>query len=344
MDQRHFAHPEAAYLPAPFWSWNDKLEPERLLHQLQMFKEARIGGFFMHARPGLHTPFLSEEWFAAISTCVEYARRHDMKAWIYDESSYPSGFAGGFVPERRPDLVCRHLVCRWMENEVAGDRERNGKRNGREENKKTNKENGEELARFFVVGDGYRRLASEAPVDADARLLCFSVQPGEPSNWMNGFPYTDLLNPETTATFIDIALEPYRRRYATDFGGVIPGVFTDEPRLVNHSLPWTADLPELYRRAYGCDLLDSLPELFLEIGNYGVTRCRFWRLITLRFIEAWMRPMYEWCERHGLLLTGHLWEHLFTPNYTGSIMTRWLICICRASTSWAGMRRKPAIR
>ena len=26
-----------------------------------------------------------------------------MKVWIYDENSYPSGFAGGFVPEQMPE-------------------------------------------------------------------------------------------------------------------------------------------------------------------------------------------------------------------------------------------------
>jgi len=31
------------------------------------------------------------------------AERLDMNVWIYDENSYPSGFAGGWVPELMPN-------------------------------------------------------------------------------------------------------------------------------------------------------------------------------------------------------------------------------------------------
>ena len=36
------------YQSIPFWSWNDKLEPEELRRQIRAMKKAGIGGFFMH--------------------------------------------------------------------------------------------------------------------------------------------------------------------------------------------------------------------------------------------------------------------------------------------------------
>ena len=48
------------YKPIPFWSWNDKLEPEELRRQVCWMRQNGIGGFFMHARSGLKTPYLSE--------------------------------------------------------------------------------------------------------------------------------------------------------------------------------------------------------------------------------------------------------------------------------------------
>lgn len=39
------------YQSIPFWSWNDKLEPEELRRQIRNMKKAGIGGFF-HAMPG----------------------------------------------------------------------------------------------------------------------------------------------------------------------------------------------------------------------------------------------------------------------------------------------------
>ena len=49
------------YRPIPFWSWNEKLETEETQAQIGQMKEAGLGGFFMHARGGLETEYLSRE-------------------------------------------------------------------------------------------------------------------------------------------------------------------------------------------------------------------------------------------------------------------------------------------
>ena len=50
----------------PFWSLNDKLEPDVLREQIRQMKSAGIGGFFMHARGGLLTEYMGEDWFKAV--------------------------------------------------------------------------------------------------------------------------------------------------------------------------------------------------------------------------------------------------------------------------------------
>ena len=55
--------------PVPFWSWNDKLEPDELRRQIGAMQDAGMGGFFMHARGGLETEYLSEDWFRAAASC-----------------------------------------------------------------------------------------------------------------------------------------------------------------------------------------------------------------------------------------------------------------------------------
>jgi len=59
---------------------------------------ARLRGAFVHPRPGLITDYLSEDWFALYAYSLEVAERLGLDIWIYDENSYPSGFAGGHVP------------------------------------------------------------------------------------------------------------------------------------------------------------------------------------------------------------------------------------------------------
>lgn len=117
------------YRPIPFWSWNDKLEKEKLLQQAQWMKDSGNGGFFMHARSGLLTEYLSEEWMQCIEACAEEAQKLDMKAWLYDENGWPSGFAGGKLLEdekiatnifwrQRVLMIPKHLqaICLQMTN------------------------------------------------------------------------------------------------------------------------------------------------------------------------------------------------------------------------------------
>ena len=58
------------YRPIPFWSWNDDLKLDELVRQIDVMKENGIGGFFMHARGGLKTEYLSDRWFECINACV----------------------------------------------------------------------------------------------------------------------------------------------------------------------------------------------------------------------------------------------------------------------------------
>mgnify|MGYP001327162343 FL=1 len=102
--------PSSAYRSAPFWSWNTKLDPERLCRAIESMHAAGMGGFFMHSRYGLKTAYLSDEWFRCISACVEKARELGMKAYLYDEDRWPSGAAGGLVTRPHPEFRLRILT------------------------------------------------------------------------------------------------------------------------------------------------------------------------------------------------------------------------------------------
>ncbi len=88
------------YACIPFWSWNDKLDADKLVEQIQWMHENGVGGFFMHARSGLVTEYLSREWMECVEACANEAKRLGMKAWIYDENGWPSGFVGGKLLEQ----------------------------------------------------------------------------------------------------------------------------------------------------------------------------------------------------------------------------------------------------
>jgi hypothetical protein len=95
---RKLADPPRERRPIPFWSWNDELEPVVLAEQARSMADCGLGGFFMHARGGLETEYLGDDWMRCIEAGVGAARELGMDAWVYDEEGWPSGFAGGRVP------------------------------------------------------------------------------------------------------------------------------------------------------------------------------------------------------------------------------------------------------
>ena len=98
-----FANPPSEYRSAPLWDWNDKITEKGIDFHMNKFKEGGIGGVFIHPRPGLITEYLSEDWNHLFDYTVRKGKELGMKVWIYDENSYPSGFAGGHVPAQMPD-------------------------------------------------------------------------------------------------------------------------------------------------------------------------------------------------------------------------------------------------
>ncbi|MBQ4141972.1 MAG: hypothetical protein IJD43_00675 [Thermoguttaceae bacterium] len=97
-----FSDPGVDHAPAPLWVWNDLLTEEQIRSTLRDLAGQGVLQAYVHPRPGLATPYLSDDWFRLWEAALDEARKLGMKIWIYDENSYPSGFAGGLVPERWP--------------------------------------------------------------------------------------------------------------------------------------------------------------------------------------------------------------------------------------------------
>jgi hypothetical protein len=289
---QQFRNPGTEWRGAPFWSWNDDLDPEELRWQVREMRRGGLGGFFMHNRIGLVTPFMSERWMECIAATVDEARKVGMKAWLYDEDRWPSGFGGGLVVKKNPDFAIKYL-----ELTPAG---RQGER------------------RFAVRREkgavvSYRRLKAGARPRVGEELQQFKTGLGLDTPWFNDKPYADNMDPRSVKEFLRICYEPYRRRFAKDFGQTIPGIFTDEPNI--HSLrtayeaarlPWTWRLPAEFRRRRGYDLMARLPELFSSSPAFFQTRHDYWRTVTELFSEAYTQQLGAWCDKYGLELTGHM--------------------------------------
>jgi len=289
--KREFRNPGTEWRGAPFWSWNDDLDPDELRWQVREMKRAGMGGFFMHNRIGLVTPYMGKRWMECIGATVDEARKQGMKAWLYDEDRWPSGFGGGGVIKANPDA----FGSKYLE---LAPKDKRGE------------------YRFAVSqaegGVSYRPLAKGERPKKGEELQQFLTAHALPNGWFNDGPYADNMEPGSVRTFIKLCYEPYRM-FAKDFGKTIPGIFTDEPNIGAEEgpypaprLPWTWRLPAEFKKRRGYDLMRKLPELFSSDPAHFRTRHDYWRTVAELFAEAYTGQLGAWCGEHGLELTGHM--------------------------------------
>jgi len=298
-------NPPAIFRPAPFWSWNGKLERKRLCRQIGLMHEAGMGGFFMHSRYGLKTVYLSEEWFECVSSCIEEAGRLGMKAYLYDEDRWPSATAGGTVTRKNKQYRMRYLAARRPDNidNPASPEDR--------------------LGIFKVEPDpnglmkSYEIVRQKHPAKSKDKTFAFDIIFPEPLPWLNNSNYLDTANPDAVAEFIRATHDAYAGRYQSHFGSTVPAIFTDEPvdcfwnfdqKAEKFRVKWTQNLPEEFKKRRGYDILEFLPELFFAgtEGEFSKVRYDFYKTMTELFVESYSKQIGHWCEKHSISLTGHI--------------------------------------
>lgn len=262
------------YQSVPFWSWNDRLEPAHLQQQIRDMDAAGMGGFFMHARGGLETPYMGEEWFAAVEASMEEARRLGMNAWCYDENGWPSGFAGGALLEDSKNWAhyLRYQKTETFDPAALG---------------------------VYTLHDGKLQRVI-APLKDENEYHCIYD--------CTNSSVTDILNPEIVDAFIWETHERYYERFTEEFGKTIKGFFTDEPQYFRWGTAYSPMILTEFPKTYGYDPLDMLASLFVECDGCEGFRFRYWRLMNTLFCENFIGRVYRWCEEHNCQLTGHAVE------------------------------------
>ena len=325
LDGKLFESPTAEYRGTPFWAWNTNLDKDELLWQIERLKEMGFGGFHMHPRAGMATTYLSEDFMALVKACCQKAKQENMLTWLYDEDRWPSGFAGGYVT-KNPAYRRKNLLFTVKRRENAVDAE-------------TGARSGEPylLACYDIElnADGTLKRGDLIAEDAEAHgtkwyvYVCTMARTGR----FNGQTYVDTLDKEAIREFIRVTYDAYDKAVGEEFGKNIPSIFTDEPQFfekqalpyasstVDIGLPYTTDLAETFKQAYGIELLPKLPELLWDLPNGEPSRVRYLYHdhICERFTEAFSDQCGEWCDKHGFALTGHLMREDTLLSQTNSL-------------------------
>jgi len=287
-------------LPAEWLAaWSDppaELRPLQIVHgvppaqatpeAMTRLKELGLGGIVCNV--SFSEYMRSEAHWQTLIKAVEACRDAGLVVWIYDEDGYPSGAAGGLVLQQNPKLEALALAY------------------------------DSSLPEPFILRPSYEHTHAS-------------------NNFYAARRFANLLDREAVESFIKITHEAYWTRLKDHFGGTIQAFFTDEPSLmaVNigqlpeevrktvrvadpldenlrplPSVPWVADLPELYRQRYDQDILPVRKSLF-EGDSEADRRVRrqFWAMVTDLLAERYYGQIRRWTGSHNIASSGHiLWE------------------------------------
>ena len=311
--RQRFANPGVDYATAPLWVWNDLLTEEQVRSTLADLNAQRVNMAFVHPRPGLATPYLTQDWFTLWSAALDEAQKRGMKIWIYDENSYPSGFAGGYVPDAFPESRGFGLDVVSLDNLIDAS---------------GNWQIGESVV--YVV----ERLSDGSTLNRTTEVLAAKegnkpapnkssegskwtigrYQYAGSSQWFGGKTYVNLMTKGVLDAFLGFTHETYRERLGDQFGKLIPGAFTDEPQVASAGMfSWTTDFPEEFQKRRGYDIIPNIDSLIEPVGDWKKVRYDYYKTVLETFIERWHKPLAEYCESVGLEYTGHDWEHEW-PN------------------------------
>jgi hypothetical protein len=296
--EANFHNPPPEYRTAPFWVWNNDVSIEDIDRTLTEFKDKGIGGVFIHPRYGLITEYLSDEWWELVDYSLQKAEELDLNVWIYDENSFPSGFAGGHVAAQMPEANSEGVALKPYFMDVLHIPE------VAERPKhifKKDKENWIEIT---------TNLKSELGKKGEYCIL--DLNDYETSKWYGGYSYVDILKPGVTEKFMEITMPGYEKTLGHEFGKRVPGIFTDEPNTNTHSagpIRYTPDLYEQFEKQWGYNLEPHLMSLITETGNWKMVRHNYQSTILQLFIDRWSKPWNKYTEEKNLQWTGHYWEH-----------------------------------
>ena len=289
-----FVDPPSKYRSMPLWVWNGKVTEKELDRMLVELKDAGFGGLFVHPRPGMITAYLSDDWFNMYKYTVAKGKEMGLEVWIYDENSYPSGFAGGHVPHEMPESYNQGQGLRLEKVETLPAK----------------------------IDDYYLFLKKEDDkwIDITSSLNDYKGKKGDyylysktyygKSDWHGGYSYVDLLVPGVTEKFIEVTMAGYEKSLKNEFGKAVPGIFTDEPNIVTSGgHRWTPDLFDVFQKQWGYDLKTLLPLLGEETGEWKKVRHNYMETLLQLFVDRWSKPWYAYTEANNLSWTGHYWEH-----------------------------------
>ena len=316
----------------PFASWNGADPAEVRARISRDFDRLSANGIFIvNLSPGRRAPgegkYLSPEHMDQVKFTVGEAAKRNMRLWIQDESDYPSGFAGGYISERYPQLGMQDIVADIQVHVQPGQT-------------LAMPVPPDTLAIYATETDQKQEIKQVIPiaVPGDMQLKWLTPAEGSTPNepryfWQVTFvrhiylssptrnfnradgtrakdgtySLIDYLDSKATDAFLATVHETYRSAVGDQFGKIVLGFFGDEPDW-SSGIPWTPTLLEQFRQQKGYDLLPYIPQWFSHKGTEESRRANadYYDVWSGIFRNSFFGEQAAWAKKYNVEYLVHL--------------------------------------
>ncbi len=283
-----------------FWLHGDESRA-RMEEELEKVLEGGNGTFTAESRP--HSDWLGEGWYRDLAICLEFAKKHFMTMWIFDEKWWPSGEVGGKVPREYGSKVLIGTAAA-VEGPKPVELEGYGK-------------NLVAVIAGLDSGDG---IDGSSLMDLTGKVTAGKLIWAAPEGRWSLMKFTWTYGPKRDGKYLvdgasrdavdwylKTVYQPHYDRFPDDFGKTIVGYFYDEPETPGD---WgTEIIPMLKSR--GLDWKKALVAWKFKLSGEDQVAAKYQYQDAKA--EAWGKTFYggitEWCHAHRVLSIGHFLEH-----------------------------------
>ena len=316
----------------PFASWNGADPAEVRTRISRDFDRLSANGIFIvNLSPGRRAlgegKYLSPEHMDQVKFTVQEAAKRNMRLWIQDESDYPSGFAGGYISERYPELGMQDIVADIQVHVAPGQT-------------LTMPVPSDTLSIMALESDVSQAVQKVIPIPLPADLQLKWTVPNEGStpneprmSWQVVFvrhvylssptrnfnradgtrakdatySIIDYLDPTATDVFLSTVHETYRKAVGDQFGKIVLGFFGDEPDY-SSGIPWTPTLLEQFKAQKGYDLSPYIPIWFSHKPTEQSQRANadYYDVWSSIFRSSYFGEQATWAKKYNVEYLVHL--------------------------------------
>jgi hypothetical protein len=326
----------------PFF-WQRHEDEITLRHYMQQIHNCGIGAVCVESRT--HPDFAGELWWQDMDIIMDEARQLEMRVWVLDDRSFPTGNANGKA-QLLPDHLRKRCLIHMRDIDVVGPMlgayilyQTTGTNIFAPEgeiplpppdvtaaiairiNVDAQGEAYEDEHEIIDISDGIKngRIYWDIPA---GRWKIVLIQEAIPSGTWTATHLNHMIA-ESTDCLINEVYEPHYAHYKADFGKTFAGFFSDEPGFYcekgemaplgsknsEMQLPWCPQMWQELSAVLGEDCKRLLPCLWMDLGDVGArVRYLYTDIVTRRYQENFAGHLGNWCRTHGVEYIGHVIE------------------------------------